>query len=118
MKNIINPAYLVANLSRANRWHNGSIDEWSPADWMTACVGELGELANVMKKIKRHEDGIAGNTANIEELHEWALIEWVDTLAYLTLLAQRMGWEADDIDRAVTEKFNLVSAGAGFPERI
>ena len=28
-------------------------DEWLPAHWMQATVGELGELANIMKKVDR-----------------------------------------------------------------
>ena len=55
-----------ANRARAKRWH-GDIP-WSRADWFVAALGELGESANVAKKLKRAEDGIIGNKEGYNEL--------------------------------------------------
>jgi NTP pyrophosphatase (non-canonical NTP hydrolase) len=30
-------------------------EAWTPADWCLAIAGEVGELANILKKIKRHD---------------------------------------------------------------
>lgn len=118
MRGIINPDYLRINEARARRWHSGSIHNWTPNDWMTALVGEVGELANILKKLKREEDGIPGNTMTEVELLEAAYTEWADCLAYLALLGQAIGMGANSMDGAVTDKFNEVSERAGFPERI
>ena len=40
---------------------NHSLASWSRADWLTATLGELGEAANVAKKLKRIADGVPGN---------------------------------------------------------
>ena len=48
-----------AQLRRANTercappWFRETIDEWSPCDWVTALVGEVGEAANLIKKVHR-----------------------------------------------------------------
>lgn len=33
---------------------NHSIGDWSLSDWMTALTGEVGEAANIVKKLNRH----------------------------------------------------------------
>ncbi len=40
---------------------NHALGSWSLSDWMTAVMGELGEAANVAKKLNRVRDGIRGN---------------------------------------------------------
>lgn len=71
--------------------------KWKGVDWALATFGELGEAANVIKKINRKE------YVPIELLaHELA-----DTVLYLDLLAEYYGI---DLGAAVIEKFNIVSA--------
>jgi NTP pyrophosphatase (non-canonical NTP hydrolase) len=74
---------------------------WSPADWMTAIVGELGELANLLKKIRRGEEIPC-------ELVEQ---EWADTFTYLDLLAEALGINPM---AAVLRKFDEVSDRVGW----
>lgn len=103
------------NLQRALRWHPNGIDEWSPSDWMVALVGEVGELANVMKKLNRIRDGIAGNKETEEELKAALAKEIGDIPPYLDLLAQRYNL---DVSSCTINKFNDVSKRMGFPERL
>lgn len=58
----------AANLSRCGRWHPRGLNEWSLSDWFTATMGELGEAANIAKKLNRYRDGIAGNVLTEQEL--------------------------------------------------
>lgn len=69
---------------------------WTEADWMTALVGEVGELANLLKKVKR------GDRIEIKKIAD----ELADTLAYLDLLASKLHVNLSD---AFASKFNEVS---------
>lgn len=80
---------------------HASISKWSPADWMTAVVGELGELANLLKKQRRGED------VDPQDICD----EWADTFTYLDLLARRLAIDPED---AVMSKFNRVSDRIGW----
>lgn len=77
--------------------------DWSPADWMTATVGELGELANVMKKFRRGD-------LTASEFKLKAAQELADTQIYLDLLAANLGI---DLGLAVRDTFNKVSLRVG-----
>ena len=104
------------NESRCHRWHDGK--PWSLSDWATAVAGELGEACNLIKKLNRLRDGVAGNEGR--ELDQVFLRlclaeELADTFTYLDLLATAAGV---DLAKAVAMKFNAVSAKNGFPERI
>lgn len=126
----------AANRARCDRWHPGFPvdDNWSASDWSNAMAGEAGELAeavlvllaqlgaatgnvaNTVKKIRRHECGLVGNlNVPIDELRQKAGYELADVELYLDLLAQYL-----KIDRvpALIEKFNIVSEKQGFPERL
>lgn len=46
---------------------NHKLSSWSLSDWMTATLGELGEAANVAKKLNRVRDGIPGNSETPEQ---------------------------------------------------
>lgn len=105
-----------ANLCRVTRFHpNGGLNEWSLSDWGIAAAGEMGEALNVVKKLNRERDGAPGNTAPEAALRVMLAHEIADTLIYLDLLAARAGV---DLEAAVVEKFNIVSARMGFPERL
>lgn len=91
---------------------NHAINSWSLSDWFTATMGELGEAANVAKKLNRVRDGIPGNgDATENDLRESLADEIADTFIYLDLLAQSAGI---DLQRAVVSKFNRTSEKIGY----
>jgi NTP pyrophosphatase (non-canonical NTP hydrolase) len=90
---------------------NHPISDWSLSDWMTAVFGELGEAANVAKKLNRARDSIPGNTATPEQLKAQLADEIADTFIYLDLLAQSQGI---DLEAAVLDKFDRTSAKIGY----
>jgi NTP pyrophosphatase (non-canonical NTP hydrolase) len=81
---------------------------WTPAEWACAMAGEAGEACNAVKKLKRVADGT--NTAKDPQTEAQAIhaiaAELADTIIYADLLAARLGI---DLDKAVREKFNIVS---------
>lgn len=105
-----------SELSRINRIRCESafhkLDTWSPADWATAMGGECGEALNVVKKLRRLEDGkqLANIPTNHSSLVEHLGDELADMVVYADLLAQRMGI---DLGEAVIRKFNKVSERVG-----
>lgn len=102
-----------ANVTRCVKWHPAGIDSWSPSDWMTAVIGELGELASLLKMRNRERDGLPGN--KFSPTQKQIADELADVLTYLDLLAAVLGV---DLGRAAAEKFNEVSERVGFPDRI
>lgn len=105
------------NVARCKRWHPGfPNDEWTIADWSNAAAGEMGEAANVVKKIRRAEFGHPGaNDPASWELMEMLADEIADTMIYLDLLAAHVGI---DLETAIRRKFNAVSERESFPERL
>lgn len=85
---------------------------WSTSDWMTALVGEIGEAANVVKKLNRYRDGVPGNKASEAELRDQLRRELGDVFVYLDLMAQSLGFNIAD---AAVEVFNKKSAEIGCP---
>ncbi len=90
---------------------NHKLDSWSLSDWFTATLGELGEAANIAKKLNRVRDGIPGNKETPEELQAALRHEVADAFIYLDLLAQSAGFQLED---AVIEKFNITSRKIGY----
>jgi len=74
--------------------------EWDAAKWMLALVGEVGELANMLKKRNRGEV-----IPDLEIQREIA-----DINIYLDLLADHLGVT---LDEAIIEKFNTKSRQVG-----
>lgn len=91
---------------------NHKLDSWSESDWMTALVGEVGEAANVVKKLNRVRDGITGNKATEAELRAQLRQELGDVFVYLDLMAQALGFHIAD---AAVEVFNAKSEALGCP---
>jgi len=89
-----------ANVERCENSYKHSINDWSPADWALATTGELGELCNLLKKVKR------GEKIDPEEIAK----EFADTAIYLDLFAARCGV---DLEKALRNKFNEVSDRVG-----
>lgn len=73
--------------------------DWSPAQWLQAAVGELGEYANVRKKYERGD-------LNESEFNELAAKELADVVTYLDILAAQL---KINLGEAVTNKFNEIS---------
>ncbi len=99
----------------APRGFDHSLDEWSLSDWMTATLGELGEAANVAKKLNRVRDNIPGNSETPEQLEAMLADELADTFIYLDLLAQSQGISLQD---AVIAKFNRTSEKIGYDNKL
>lgn len=77
--------------------------DWSPAQWLQAVTGELGEYANLRKKFERGD--VDAETFKIEAGKELA-----DVTIYLDILAKQLGV---DLGEAVRSKFNEVSKRVG-----
>lgn len=71
-----------ARRCQAGNGFNHPIAGWTPSDWMTATVGELGEAANVLKKLNRVRDGIPGNSQSAEDLRAALAEEIADTFIH------------------------------------
>ena len=77
--------------------------DWSPAQWLQALVGEVGEYANLRKKFERGD-------ISEEEFDKEAAKELADIQIYLDILAFRLGI---DLGEATKAKFNEVSNRVG-----
>ena len=95
-----------ANTRRLAEFPGHSENPWNAADWMVAVTGEVGELANKLKRLRRGVVVRGKELPNVTDLAE----EIADIIIYLDLLASYL-----DIDtaQAVRHKFNLVSAEIG-----
>lgn len=91
---------------------NHAIGSWSLSDWMLAALGELGEAANIGKKLNRVRDGVPGNKQSPDELRAAFRREAADAFIYLDLLAQSQGFQLED---AVREVFDAKSKEIGYP---
>ncbi len=92
---------------------NHKLNSWSGSDWMVAVVGELGEAANVLKKLNRVRDGVPGNKETPEELRVKFANELADAYIYLDLLCQSFGI---DLEHAVGRVFDAKSEQIGYSE--
>lgn len=77
--------------------------DWSLAEWCNAVTGELGEAANLIKKVQRGD-------YTLEESRQDLADEFADIVTYLDILAMRAGV---DLGEAVKNKFNFVSRLVG-----
>ncbi len=73
--------------------------DWTPAQWLQAVIGELGEYANLRKKFERGD------------IDEYSFIidaqkELADVIVYLDILAFQLGI---NLGLATIDKFNEVS---------
>lgn len=113
--------YSAINKRRAERWHRGSIESWSLADWSNAMAGEAGEVCNAVKKFRRLEDKLVAHDGDTPQPQNFEAARAVigkeigDVFAYLDLLAQRVGL---DTWTCVRDTFNQISKREGFPERV
>ena len=87
--------------------------DWSPAQWLQAVIGELGEYANERKKFERGD-------LTFEEYKRKAEAELADVAIYFSILAQRAldvsgspHPDGVDLPAAIISKFNKVSDRIG-----
>lgn len=94
--------------------------DWSPAQWLQAVIGELGEYANIRKKFERGD-------LSFDEYAPLAAKELADVQTYLDILAQRCLDSRTgkvphptgvDLGVATLHKFNEVSVRVGSTIRI
>lgn len=64
--------------------------DWTPAVWLQALVGELGEYANIRKKFERGD-------LTLGEFKGLATSELADVQIYLDILAFRLGIDLGSI---------------------
>lgn len=109
--------FSAANLARceAKNGFNHALKSWDLSDWMTATLGELGEAANIVKKLNRYRDGINGNFQTEEQLRGMLRREIGDVFVYLDLMAQAAGFRLAD---AAAEVFNRKSDEIGYPGKV
>ena len=82
--------------------------DWSPGEWSNAVLGELGEAANLLKKVQRGD-------MTMDEARPHLAKEFADVVTYLDLLAFQCGI---DLGAALVDKWNEVSVRVGCPLRI
>lgn len=102
-----------ANVVRCLKWHPLGVGSWSSSDWVTAIVGELGEMASLIKMRNRERDGLIGN--KFSPTDRQIANEAADVFTYLDLFCAANGI---DLGAAVVAKFNEISERVGFPDRI
>lgn len=102
-----------ANLARLPEFKNAKGEpahskpdgsDWSLGEWCNAVVGELGEAANIIKKIQRED-------ISLEDARSQLADELADVVTYLDILAYQAGI---DLGKATTDKWNKVSERVGF----
>ena len=82
--------------------------DWCLAQWCNAVTGELGEAANLIKKIERGDMSL--DEARIELGKEFA-----DIVTYLDILSDQAGV---DLGQATIDKFNEISERVGSTVRL
>ena len=109
------PTFSERNRERceAANGFNHKLESWSLSDWMTATTGELGEAANIIKKLNRVRDGIPGNTETPEQLRLMLSEELADVAIYLDLLVQAAGF---DLEKIIEAKFAKTNKKLGYTE--
>lgn len=111
----MNTEFSKRNLKRCEspKGFNHLLSDWSSSDWMVALIGEIGEAANVLKKLNRVRDGIPGNKHTPDELREMFANELADAYIYLDLLCQSLGIE---LEASVNRVFENKSKEIGYTE--
>jgi NTP pyrophosphatase (non-canonical NTP hydrolase) len=100
------PTFKNAKGEPAHSQPDGS--DWSNAQWLGAVLGELGEFANLEKKVVRGD-------LTMEQAKPALAKELADVVTYLDILAYRLDIDLGEATRA---KFNEVSARVGSPVTI
>lgn len=110
------------NSKRVELWNKDS-PAWTPADNLVELVGELGEAANVMKKLRRLKCRMVPHKNQTPEELDKAEKDYIahltdemgDIVICVDLLAQNLGI---NLSQAVVNKFNKTSDKYGFPIKL
>jgi NTP pyrophosphatase (non-canonical NTP hydrolase) len=94
-----------ANAARQADYGLTSCADWTFSDWATALAGEVGELCNLVKKLRR------GDTIDRADIAR----ELADVVIYADLFAQRFDFH---LAAEVRQKFNEVSERIGSDVRL
>jgi NTP pyrophosphatase (non-canonical NTP hydrolase) len=100
------PLFMNAKGEPAHTQLDGS--DWSPGEWSNAVLGELGEAANLIKKVKRGD-------LTMDEARPALAKEFADAVTYLDILAYQCGV---DLGEATAAKWDEVSARIGIELRL
>lgn len=92
--------------NKAHEKDDGS--DWSLNDWMVAVVGEVGEAANILKKIRRGD-------FTLEEMRPKLIQEFADIVIYMDLIAKQCDI---NLGEAVMDTFNTKSQQVGSTVRL
>lgn len=96
---------------------------WNVLEWAGATAGECGEMANVAKKLRRHEVMVQQESETWwykrhekkqEKLRQHLADEVADTIIYLDLLCASQGI---DLEEAIKKKFNETSTKIGYKRK-
>ena len=82
--------------------------DWSNAEWLQAVVGELGEFANLAKKVRRGD--VPDDPDAQRRMQEALADELADVAIYLDILAYRTGV---NLGEAIMNKWNRTSRKVG-----
>jgi len=82
--------------------------DWSTASWLQAVIGELGEYANLRKKVERGDFTLAQAKKKLAS-------ELADVVIYLDILATQLGI---DLGEAVMETWNAKANQLDIPMRL
>lgn len=110
-----------ANEARKKQFFKNASEMWTIADALVACMGELGEVANALKKVRRAELGMLNKNAddrqidNMEQAKAMVAGEIGGFMCYLDQLCGQLGLRLED---CITDEFNKKSAELDLPERI
>jgi NTP pyrophosphatase (non-canonical NTP hydrolase) len=108
-----------ASARRAARWHREHPFDggWTGGDWGNALAGEVGEACNIIKKIRRVEEGYTDQTTpeDVIQLLNDLGRELADVIIYADLVATMYSL---DLGQCVATKFNETSEKWDFPERL
>lgn len=101
---------------RTQTWHQND-KPWLDERWVTAITGELGEMANNVKKLFRAQDGCVGilKGETIDGLQSEIDREWADVMIYMLAYAAYRHIRPTAMIRAM---FNAKSEQLGFEERM
>lgn len=100
------PLFKNAQGGPAHSQPDGS--DWALSAWCNATLGELGELANLIKKIERGD-------VTLDAVRKKVADELADVVTYLDILAFRCGV---DLGAATIAKWNRVSERVGVATRL
>lgn len=99
-------AFSEANAARCETAYH-DVADWNALEWAGCAAGEVGEAANLCKKLRRKGRDHQGTDVERQAIGK----EIADAVTYLDLLATALGMNLDEI---LVAKFNEVSERIGY----